>query len=70
MHTVSSQETVESIAAIYDISTEQLMDMNGLPDGKLYIGQKLTIQTAYTPSNYQWSERETNWELCENFYRI
>lgn len=57
VHTVSSQETVESIAAIYDISTEQLMDMNGLPDGKLYIGQKLTIQTAYTPSNYQWSER-------------
>ncbi|MDM5309722.1 C40 family peptidase [Peribacillus frigoritolerans] len=57
VHTVSSQETVESIAAIYDISTEQLMDMNGLPDGKLYIGQKLTIRTAYTPSNYQWSER-------------
>ncbi len=57
VHTVSSQETVESIAAIYDISTEQLMDMNGLPDGKLYIGQKLTIQNAYTPSNYQWSER-------------
>ncbi|TKG97837.1 LysM peptidoglycan-binding domain-containing protein [Peribacillus simplex] len=57
VHTVSSQETVESIAAIYDISTEQLMNMNGLPDGKLYIGQKLTIQTAYTPSNYQWSER-------------
>ncbi|PAL12073.1 C40 family peptidase [Peribacillus simplex] len=57
VHTVSSEETVESIAAIYDISTEQLMDMNGLPDGKLYIGQKLTIQTAYTPSNYQWSER-------------
>ncbi|MBD8590611.1 C40 family peptidase [Peribacillus simplex] len=57
VYTVSSQETVESIAAIYDISTEQLMNMNGLPDGKLYIGQKLTIQTAYTPSNYQWSER-------------
>ncbi|MFA1712853.1 NlpC/P60 family protein [Peribacillus frigoritolerans] len=57
VHTVSSQETVESIAAIYDLSTDQLMNMNGLPDGKLYIGQKLTIQTAYTPSNYQWSER-------------
>ncbi len=28
VHTVSSQETVESIAAIYDISTEQLAIRN------------------------------------------
>ncbi|MFI8495694.1 NlpC/P60 family protein [Peribacillus butanolivorans] len=58
VHTVSSQDTVESIAKTYDISTEQLMKTNGLPDDQLYMGQKLTIiQTAYTPSIYQWSER-------------
>ncbi|WP_307262166.1 C40 family peptidase [Peribacillus sp. V2I11] len=57
VHTVSSQETVESIAATYDISAEQLMKTNGLPDGKLYRGQKLIIQTDYTPSIYQWTER-------------
>ncbi|MGG4265048.1 NlpC/P60 family protein [Peribacillus simplex] len=58
VHTVISNETVESIAKTYDISTEQLMKTNGLPDDRLYVGQKLTIiQTAYTPSVYQWSER-------------
>lgn len=58
VHTVISNETVESIAKIYDISTDQLMKTNGLPDDQLYVGQKLTIiQTAYTPSIYQWSER-------------
>ncbi|MGE7182395.1 NlpC/P60 family protein [Peribacillus sp. NPDC006672] len=58
VHTVISNETVESIAKTYDIPTEQLMKTNGLPDDQLYVGQKLTIiQTAYTPSIYQWSER-------------
>ncbi|MDQ7863029.1 LysM peptidoglycan-binding domain-containing protein [Peribacillus frigoritolerans] len=58
VHTVISGETVESIAKTYDISAEQLMKTNGLPDDKLFAGQKLTIsQTAYTPSIYQWSER-------------
>ncbi|MFE4893441.1 C40 family peptidase [Peribacillus butanolivorans] len=58
VHTVSPKDTVESIAKTYDISTEQLMKTNGLPDDQLYMGQKLTIiQTAYTPSIYQWSER-------------
>ncbi|MGE7765017.1 NlpC/P60 family protein [Peribacillus sp. NPDC096540] len=58
VHIVSSKDTVESIAKTYDISTEQLMKTNGLPDDQLYVGQKLTIiQTAYTPSIYQWSER-------------
>lgn len=57
VHIVSSQETVESIAANYDISAEQLMKTNGLPDGTLYVGQKLIIQTVYTPSIYQWTER-------------
>ncbi|CAH0152246.1 C40 family peptidase [Peribacillus simplex] len=58
VHTVISGETVKSIAKTYDISAEQLMKTNGLPDDKLFAGQKLTIiQTAYTPSNYQWSER-------------
>ncbi|MEJ9227926.1 C40 family peptidase [Peribacillus butanolivorans] len=58
VHTVSSQDTVESIALTYDMSEEQLMKTNGLPDGKLYEGQKLRIiNTAYTPTNYQWAER-------------
>ncbi|MGE7781131.1 NlpC/P60 family protein [Peribacillus sp. NPDC097264] len=58
IHTVSSQETVESIASIYNITPEQLMNINGLPDTQLYVGQKLKIiQTAYTPSIYQWAER-------------
>ncbi|SNT54343.1 Cell wall-associated hydrolase, NlpC family [Bacillus sp. OK838] len=58
VHTVISNETVKSIAKTYDISKEQLMKTNGLPDDQLYVGQKLTIiQTAYTTSIYQWSER-------------
>ena len=58
VHTVSSKDTVESIALTYDMSTEQLMKTNGLPDAKLYEGQKLRIiKTVYTPSFYQWSER-------------
>ncbi|MFB7637958.1 C40 family peptidase [Peribacillus butanolivorans] len=58
VHTVSSKDTVESIALTYDMSEEQLMKTNGLPDGKLYAGQKLRIiNTAYTPTNYQWAER-------------
>lgn len=58
VHTVIPGETVESIARTYDISAEQLMKTNGLPDDRLFAGQKLAIiQTAYTPSVYQWSER-------------
>ncbi|MGE7758743.1 NlpC/P60 family protein [Peribacillus sp. NPDC097895] len=58
LHTVTTGDTVESIAKTYNISSWQLMKTNGLPDGKLYAGQKLTIaQNAYTPSVYQWSER-------------
>ncbi|MFE4350970.1 NlpC/P60 family protein [Peribacillus butanolivorans] len=58
VHTVSSKDTAESIALTYDMSTEQLMKTNGLPDAKLYEGQKLRIiKTVYTPTNYQWSER-------------
>ncbi|KON70530.1 hypothetical protein AKG34_18350 [Peribacillus butanolivorans] len=58
VHTVSSTDTVESIALTYDMSEEQLMKTNGLPDGKLYAGQKLRIiKTVYTPSIYQWVER-------------
>ncbi|MBR8644054.1 LysM peptidoglycan-binding domain-containing protein [[Brevibacterium] frigoritolerans] len=54
----------------HDISAEQLMKTNGLPDDKLFAGQKLTIiQTAYTPSIYQWSERGKNCEICEIFHR-
>ncbi|MGE6379627.1 NlpC/P60 family protein [Peribacillus muralis] len=58
VHTVSSNETVDSVARAYHISAKQLMATNGLPDNKLYAGQKLTIiRTAYTPAAYQWSER-------------
>lgn len=58
VHTVSAGETVESIASIYNISVEQLMNTNGIPNSKLYVGQKLKIiQTAYSPSIYQWAER-------------
>ncbi|MFE4241590.1 C40 family peptidase [Peribacillus butanolivorans] len=58
VHTVSPKDTAESIALTYDMSTEQLMKTNGLPDAKLYEGQKLRIiKTVYTPSIYQWSER-------------
>ncbi|MFJ7850192.1 NlpC/P60 family protein [Peribacillus sp. NPDC097206] len=58
VHTVSSGETVESIASIYDITADQVMKTNGLPDSKVYAGQRLKIvQTSYTPSKYQWVER-------------
>ncbi|CEG34236.1 LysM peptidoglycan-binding domain-containing protein [Peribacillus simplex] len=72
VHTVISGETVESIAKTYEISAEQLMKTNGLPDDKLFAGQKLTIiQTAYIPSIYQWSERgKKNCEICEIFHRV
>ncbi|MFD9625201.1 C40 family peptidase [Peribacillus muralis] len=58
VHTVAANDTVESVARTYRISTGQLMKTNGLPDQKLYAGQRLTIiQTLYTPAVYQWSER-------------
>jgi cell wall-associated NlpC family hydrolase len=58
IHTVSSTETVESIASKYHITVEQLMKTNGLPNAALYAGQKLQIlYTPYTSSQYQWEER-------------
>ena len=58
IHTVSSTDTVESIAAKYRITVQQLIKTNGLPTTKLYPGQKLQIATApYTSSTYQWEER-------------
>jgi cell wall-associated NlpC family hydrolase len=58
VHTVSSSDTVKSIAAKYKISPTQLLKHNGLPDEKLYPGQKLQINSAtYKSAQYQWYER-------------
>lgn len=58
VHTVSSGDTVQSIAAKYKISPVQLMKHNGLPDENLYPGQKLQINSAtYKSAQYQWYER-------------
>lgn len=58
VHTVAANETVDSVARTYHLSPAQLMNANGLPDNKLYAGQKVKIiQTASTPAAYQWSER-------------
>ncbi|OCA84964.1 C40 family peptidase [Pseudobacillus wudalianchiensis] len=58
IHTVSSKDTIQSIAAKYKIPVQQLMKANGLPNTKLYTGQKLQIlNKPYTSSQYQWQER-------------
>ena len=58
VHTVTADETVESIAAKYNMKAEQLRKTNGLPEGPLFEGQKLQIvKSDYTPTKYQWAER-------------
>ncbi|MGD6875704.1 NlpC/P60 family protein [Bacillus infantis] len=58
VHTVSSGDTVKSIAAKYKIPADQLMKSNGLPEAKVFPGQKLQINhTAYKSAQYQWYER-------------
>ena len=45
-HTVKSGDTINSIAKRYNMSTQQLMSMNGLKSSMLKPGQNLSIVTA------------------------
>ncbi len=58
IHTVSPDDTFDSIAAEYQISSDKLMKSNGLPEAKVITGQKLQISyAAYESAQYQWYER-------------
>lgn len=49
-HTVKSGDTISSLAKRYNLSTQQLMSMNGLKSGKLKLGQALTVTVSPIPS--------------------
>jgi membrane-bound lytic murein transglycosylase D len=48
-HTVTSGETISTIAANYKVSQRQLMDLNGLTSANIRVGQKLKIGTVPAP---------------------
>ena len=51
IHTVKTGQAPWSIAAAYDIPLDQLVALNNLGDNPvIYVGQKLIIQPAYTPT--------------------
>lgn len=47
-HTVKSGDTITSIAKRYNVSTQQLMSMNGLKSSALKPGQNLSVTTTST----------------------
>ena len=55
-HTVTSQQTMYSIAATYGISLDQLREWNNLTGTDLNVGQKLIIGKAGEPVNAQESD--------------
>ena len=55
-HTVTSQQTMYSIAATYGISLDQLRGWNNLTGTDLNVGQKLIIGKAGEPVNAQESD--------------
>lgn len=43
-HSVKPLETLESISVLYDISPQQIIQLNKLKNNKLFIGQRLLIK--------------------------
>jgi LysM repeat protein len=50
VHTVEYGQTLYSIAQAYKVSVTQLMTLNKISSGTIYVGDKLLIQAAYTPT--------------------
>ncbi len=47
IHTVRTGETIESIAAAYHVSVQQIRDYNSIPTGGVSTGQRLLISISY-----------------------
>ncbi|MBB6269969.1 LysM repeat protein [Pedobacter cryoconitis] len=58
-HTVSSNETMYSIATKYNLTLDQLKAKNNLTTNSLYIGQKLLINGQYPVKNQRNNNEET-----------
>jgi LysM repeat protein len=51
-HIIAGGQSLWTIAAVYNISLEELREMNGLePDAILNLGDEIIIQPSYTPTN-------------------
>lgn len=50
VHIVGSGQALWSIAAAYDVSVDQLKDLNGLTSDIITTGQEIKVQGAYTPT--------------------
>jgi LysM repeat protein len=48
-HVVHAGETIAGLAARYGITPRQLIDANGLTDGRIYVGQRLSLLPAVAP---------------------
>lgn len=48
-HVVRAGDTISRVAARYGITQQQLIDANGLTDGKIYVGQRLRLAPAAVP---------------------
>ena len=49
-HVVRSGDTISGIAGRYGISQGQLVGANGLTDGRIYVGQRLSLLASTAPS--------------------
>lgn len=50
VHTVGNGQALWNIAAAYDVTVDQIKDLNGLTGDIITTGQELKIQGAYTPT--------------------
>ena len=51
-HIIAGGQSLWTIAAVYNISLEELREMNGLePDAIMNLGDEVIIQPSYTPTN-------------------
>lgn len=48
-HVVRAGDTISRLAARYGITQQQLIDANGLTDGRIYVGQRLRLTPAAAP---------------------
>lgn len=59
VHTVSSNETIYSIATTYKMTMDQLKAKNGLINNSLNVGQKLLIRGQYPPKPTPSAQNDT-----------
>ena len=50
VHTVGNGQALWNIAAAYDVTVDQIKDLNGLTGDIITTGQELKVQGAYTPT--------------------